>query len=188
MATSDVQVCSNALLLLGADPINSFDDDSDRGLLVSNLWPNARDAVLRAHPWNCAIEYVQLAPLVQAPAFDFAYQFLLPGDCLRVLSVGEEGETPRFRIVRRKILADDAALNLRYIMKNTDVPSYDSLLVEALTAYMAMTCAYPITKSKSVFDAMSALYEFKLRQARTIDGQEEPPEEFGDTPLLNARR
>lgn len=188
MATSEVQICSNALLMLGAQPINSFDDDSDRALLVSNLWANARDAVLRSHPWNCAIAREQLAPMAAAPAFDFAYQFLLPGDCLRALSVGKEGETPTFRIERRRILFDESLLNLRYIFQNTDVTSYDSLLVEALTAYMAMTCAYPITKSASQMDAMAQLYDVKLRQARSIDGMEQPPEEFGDTPFLNARR
>lgn len=188
MATSEVQICSNALLLLGADPINSFDDESDRALLVSNLWPNALDAILRSHPWNCALGRVQLAPDAAAPAFDYAYQFTLPGECLRVLSVGEKGENPDYELNKRKILYDEALLNLRFIERNEDIPSWDALLVQAAEAYMAMTCAYPITKSASMFEAMTKLWEFKLRQARTIDGQENPPEEFGDFPLLTARR
>ena len=188
MATSEVQICSNALLLLGAKPINSFDDDSDRALLVSNLWPNALEAILRSHPWNCAIKRVALAPDAAAPAFDWSYQFTLPGDCLRVLSVGEKGVPVDYEIEGRKILSDENPLYLRHVYKNDDVPSWDALLVQAAEAYMAMTCAYPITKSASMLEAMTSLWGEKLRQARTIDGQENPPEDFGDQALLAVRR
>jgi|SRR5919108_1272670 hypothetical protein len=188
MATSEVQICSNALLLLGAQTINSFDDDLDRALLVANLWPNALEAILRSHPWNCAIKRKALAPDATAPDFEWAYQYTLPGDCLRVLSVGEEGENPEYRIEGRKILFDEAELKLRYIYKNSDVATWDALLVQAAEAYMAMTCAYPITKSASMYEAMVKLWGLKLTQARSIDGQENPPEEVGDFPLLRARR
>lgn len=188
MATSDVQICSNGLLLVGADTINSFSDENDRAKLVSNLWENCRDAVLRSHPWNCAVKRVALSPDAAAPAFEYAYQFTLPGDLLRVLAVGEEGETIHYRIEGRKILMDEADLKLLYVWKNTVVTTWDSLLVEAVTAYMAMTCAYPITKSAATQKSMADLYAFKLRQARTVDGLEQPTEEFGDTPFINARR
>lgn len=188
MATSEVQICSNALLLLGAQTINSFDDDNDRATLAGNLWDNCRDAVLRSHPWNCAIKRVALAPEATAPPYDYTYQFTLPGDWLRTLSVGQEGDVPDYRMESSKILCDDNPLYLRYVYRNEDVSKYDALLVEALTAYMAMTMAYPITKSASQQDVMVKLYEFKLRQARTTDGQEEPPQEVGDFPFLNVRR
>lgn len=188
MATSPVQICSNALLLLGAQTINSFDDESDRALLVSNLWPTALEAILRSHPWNCAVKRAQLAPDATAPAFDYAYKFTLPGDCLRILTIGERGENPQYELEGRKVLFDEALLNIRYVYRNEDIPSWDSLLVQAAEAYMAMTCAYPITKSASMFEAMGNLWKVKLQQARNIDGQENPPEELGDFPLLNARR
>lgn len=188
MATSDVQICSNALLMLGAHTINSFEEDSDRATLVANLWENMRDAILRAHPWNCAQKRVQLAPDASTPAYEYAYQFTLPGDCLRVLSIGEEGDVPRYRIEGRKILMDDAECPLLYIFRNEDVTTWDSSLVAAAEAYVAMTCAYPITKSKSVLDAMGALWGLKLREARTVDGLEVPTEDVGDTPFLNVRR
>lgn len=188
MATSAVQICSNALLLLGAQTINSFDDESDRATLVANLWPNALEAVLRSHPWNCAIKRVALAPDASAPAFDYSYQYTLPGDCLRVLSIGEKGENPEFEVEGRKILSDDSSLKVRYLYRNEDIPTWDALLVQAAEAYMAMTCAYPVTKSASQQDVMTKLWQFKLQQARTVDGEENPPEEFGDYPLLSARR
>jgi len=188
MAASAVQIASNALLMLGAEPINDFDDESDRATLASNLWDQVQDAVLRMHPWNCAVKRVQLAPDASSPAFDYAYQFTLPGDLLRVLAVGEEGDTPRYKVEGRKILADDAALNLRYIYRNTNIPHWDSLLVHATTAAMAEAMAYPLTKSNTTQQSMAAKLDFWMRQARTVDALEEPTDDVGDFPLLNVRR
>lgn len=187
MATSEVQICSNALLLLGDNPISSFNEGSDRALLASNLWDNARQAVLRAHPWNCAKEMVALAPESTTPAFDWAYQFLLPGDCLRVLSVGEDGYPDNYIIKGRRILADINPLYLTYITDNEDVASWDALLVEAMQRYMAFSMAYPITKSAAMRDSMYTEYTRLFGQAKSVDGQEEPPQTVGDAPFLSAR-
>jgi hypothetical protein len=187
MATSAVQICSNALLMLGAQTINSFGESTDRAILCSNIWENARDAVLRAHPWNCAIERVALAPLSAAPAFEWTYQFQLPGDCLRLLSIGEEGDTFPYRLEQRKILCDENPLYVTYLKRVTDVTQYDASLVAALEAYMASLLAYPITKDRGVVKDMTDLYAFKMKQAKGIDGQETPPEQFGDFPFINAR-
>lgn len=188
MAASAVQICSNALILLGADPINSFTDESDRATVVANLWPQVQDALLRMHPWNCAKKRVQLAPDAQSPDFEWAYQFTVPGDLLRVLAVGESGETPDYRIEGRKLLTDESTLKLLYIYRNTNIPHWDTLLVHAASAAMAEAAAYPITKSATTQQAMAEKLGFWLRQARTIDGMEEPTENVGDTPLLAARR
>lgn len=192
MATSEVEICRNALLLLGDSEISSFDDEGDRVTLIANLWPNAREAVLRAHPWNCAVKRVALAAEATAPDFDYAYSFLLPGDWLRTLSVGQKGDAPAYeqetRDGNRVILMDDSVCYLRYIFKNENVATYDSMLVAAMESYMAMLAAYPITKSAAVQERMASLYEGQLKRARSIDGQEQPPEDFGDFPLLAVRR
>lgn len=188
MATSEVEICRNALLLLGDAEISSFDDEGDRVTLIANLWPNARDTVLRSHPWNCAIKRVALAPEATPPDFDYAYSFLLPGDWLRTLSVGLKGDAPAYEHENGRILMDDAVCYFRYVFRNENIATYDAMLVAALEAYMAMLAAYPITKSAAVQERMASLYEGQLKRARSIDGQEQPPEDFGDFPLLAVRR
>lgn len=188
MATSKIQVCSNALILLGQSTIASFSESNDRATACSNLWDNSRQAVLRSHPWNCSIKRVALAPDVTAPDFDWTYQFTLPGDCLRVLSVGQDGDSPEYRLEGRKILIDDNPAYLKYIFDNEDVASWDSQLVEAMTRYMAFSMAYALTKSTSLRDSLYQEFSLLLKQAKSVDGQEDPPEEFGDFPFLSARR
>ena len=75
-------ICSNALLMLGAQTVASTSDGTDRSTLAANLYESARDSVLRSHPWNCATKRVVLAPDSAAPAFGYAAQFALPSDFL----------------------------------------------------------------------------------------------------------
>lgn len=181
--SSEVQICSNGLLLIGSHPISSFNDDGDPALLCSNLWPTVRDAVLRSHPWNCARKRVALAADAVAPDFDWAHRFQLPGDFLRAWTVGREDDSPSWEIENGYILMDDAICYLRYIRQLQDVTKYDALLTLAMTSGMAAALAYPVTKSQSNQDAMVKLHQFHLKQARTADGMEGTGED-GQVPVL----
>jgi hypothetical protein len=171
-ASSEVQICSNGLLLIGSGVISSLSQEGDPALICSNLWPTVRDAVLRSHPWNCAMKRQALAADVTPPDFDWSYRFQLPGDCLRVWTVGQDQEAPEFEVENGFILTDDAICYLRYIQQLTDVTKYDSLLTLAMTSGMAAVLAWPITKSATQQEAMIKLHEFHLKQARTVDGME----------------
>ncbi len=187
MSVSDVTICSNALLMLGAQPINDLTDNNDRARLASNLYPQVRNAILRSHPWNCAIKRVSLAPDADAPAFDWAYQYSLPGDFLKALSVGEAGAEREFRIEGRKLLTDDNPCLLRYIFRNDNPATWDDLLVLAVTTTMAAFMAYPVTQSTSLEQQKFSEAQGILRQARTVDGQDDTGETFGDFRTLRAR-
>ncbi len=187
MSVTPVSICSNALLLLGDNPIAGFDEDTDKARLASNLWPSARDQVLRRHPWNCAIKRVVLSPDTVAPAFDFTQAFTLPSDWLRTLSVGEIGERPRYKIEGRKILMDERVCKLRYVFRNENPATWDSMLVWAMTQVMRSLFAYPITQSGSLEELIDRVLVQLLREARTVDGQEDEPDAFDESPLLAAR-
>lgn len=191
MAT-DVSICSAALLRLGDRPINTLDEQTDRAILCANLYAQARDFVIRRHTWNSCIKRVALAPLATGPAFDWSYQFLLPPDCLRVLSVGlkDEGLTP-WRVEGstsgRVVLCDENPCYLRYVFQNTDPATWDAGLVEAVTDYLCELLAYPITKSATVVELMQAKKERDGKVSRAIDGQEDVPESSTDAPFIASR-
>ena len=188
MAASAVSICSNALLMVGAQTINSFDGDlSDRQRLVANLYPTVRDYVLSMHPWNCAIKRVQLGPDVVPPSYDYANAFTLPPDFLRLLAVGEAGAETDFRIEGGKILSDEALLKLRYIFKNDNEATWTPLLVMAATQAMRQVLAYPITQSASLEQLIDTAIGPILKRARAIDSQDQPPETLGDFRLLGSR-
>lgn len=186
MATG-VSICSNALLMLGAQTINDFNEPVDRAKLAANLYPAIRDDLLRAHPWNCTIKRALLAPDATPPAFGYDNQFELPADFLRVLEVGQNGCQIDYLVEGRSILADATSLELRYVYLNEIENTWDASLVGLLTLAMASAMAYPITQSS----ALQAAFEQKLamakKVARAVDGQEDPPQTLGDERLYASR-
>ena len=189
---SEVSICRTALLRLGDSSINSLDEQTNRSILCKNLYDQARDFIIRRHVWNSCVTRVALAPLATAPPFDYAYQFLLPANCLRVLSVGfaDEGLTPwkvEGSTSGRIILCDENPCYLRYVFQNTDPATWDPGLIEAVTDYLTELLAYPITKSLGVVEVMTAKKERDGKVSRSIDGLEDVPETSTDAQFIAAR-
>lgn len=184
---SDVTICSNALQMLGAKPINDFNEKTEHARLAKSLYPSVRDDLLRAHPWNCATKRVILSPLADAPAFDFSYQFLLPGDWLRNIQVGRKGQGLEYRSEGQRILANVNALPLVYIFRNDSEESWTTNLIELAELQMAAKMAYAVTKSSSIRESFRDEFARAFKVAKAIDGQDDPPEEFGEGTLLEAR-
>jgi hypothetical protein len=173
--------------MLGAQPINDLSDNNDRARLASNLLEPVRNYVLRRHPWNCAVKRVLLAPDVAVPAFDWAYAYTLPNDYMKTLSVGEYSAEIAFKIESGKLLCDDNPCLLRYIWRNENPATWDDMLVWGMTMSMKAVMAYPITQSASLEQIVEDALKDVLKQARAVDGQDDTPEMFGDSPLMNAR-
>ncbi|MEO7199591.1 MAG: hypothetical protein ABIY56_05175 [Dokdonella sp.] len=187
---SDIDICSNALLMLGSKPIASFDESSapanlDRARLCANLYPTVKLSVLRSHPWNCAIARVQLSPDSTPPAFGFTNRFLLPGDWLRTLAVGD-GYRITYRSEGRYLLSDESVFPLVYL-RDAPEGDFDALLTQAMTLAMAVRLAYPITESSAVEQARYSELQALMKTARAVDGQDDPPETLGDSVLLTSR-
>lgn len=188
MATG-VTICSNALLMLGSQTINDFEDQQnlDRAKLCANLYPTVRDDMLRAHPWNCCIKRAVLAPDAVAPLFGYDYAFELPADFARVLEVGSNGQQIDYLVEGRSIQANTTALELRYVFRNEVENTWDAHLVKLVTLAMAAAMAYPVTQSAAMQQTMEQKLETSLRRARAVDGQEDPPQTLGDERLYAAR-
>ena len=182
---SEITICSNALLQLGQNTISSFDEGTDLAKLCSNLWADTRDSILRIHPWNCSTRRLALAPSATAPVYGFAFAFDMPGDLLRLFEADTAGS---HKVEGRKILADENPLYIKYGWRNEDVASYDTLLIETLTAAMMVKLAYPLTKSTSQVQASVTLFDFWFSQAKSVDAQEDTPDQIGRSSLTNVRR
>lgn len=185
MATSDVSICNNALIKLGADTITSLTDDVKNARLCNQVFEKLRDDILRAHPWNFALEQVQLARLVAAPVFSFAFKYQLPANCLRVVRMQED--YMKFKIKGRELYTDEEVAQIEYVKRVTDPTQFDALFDEVFSARIAAELATPITDSNTVRNAMFALLDIKVAEARAINGQEGSETEFRDGSWLDSR-
>ena len=169
--TSVVEIGNIALINLGEDTITSLDDDVKAARLINRRFAPIRDAVLRAHPWNCAMARAQIASTDPAPLWGPAACYQLPTDCLRVLRL--EDRTDAWKVEGRKIVTNAAApLNILYAKQVNDPNEFDPLLIEAIAARLAADLAHPITQSTTLIQVMWDLYRQKLIEARGVDGQE----------------
>lgn len=177
MAISEVDICNQALLKLGAKPrINSLTEDSENARICNTFYDSVRDAVLRSHPWNCAIERKQITALATDPIADYEKQYQQPTNpwCLRVLQVGTLNQQPvRWRPEGRKILADINSPKIIYIKRITDTNEFDTLLIDVLVLKLALKMAMPLTNSESIQRGLIDEIELiSLPEAKSVDGQE----------------
>ena len=195
---SVVDICNEAMDLLGADTITALTENSKEARLCNRRFETARDAVLRSHPWNPAIARATLAKDSTSPSFGFSNQFPLPTDpfCLRVLSlftsnvdseVSPYDSQAMFKIEGRSILTDEDTCRIVYIGRIIDTEQYDALLSNAIAHRLAADTAYSITGSTTVAQQMFALYQDRLKEARSMDAIEGVPDRIITDEFTNVR-
>lgn len=182
----DVDVVNSALVLIGSESIMSMDETSKEARTSKLVFKSCRQFVLRAHPWNFAVDRVSLSPLSTAPAFGFAARFQIPPDGIRILSVND-GDVD-YRIEGRTILTDEETIELRYVKDEVDITKWDSMACEGLAAYLAWKIAYKITGSDSLKDELWKNFNMVLKKARNVDAQEEPASELQAEDNLQSRQ
>ena len=162
---SVVDICNEAIDLLGASTITALSENSKEARLCNRRYDTVRDQVLRAHPWNAAIARATLAQNATAPEFGFTYQYTLPTNpyCLRVLSFWNENVDSEisaydsqvmYKIEGRKILSNEGTCKITYVSRVTDPEQFDSLLSSTIAHKLASEIAYAITGSNSIAQQM----------------------------------
>ena len=195
---SVVDICNEAMDLLGAATITSLTENSKEARLCNRRFDTVRDAVLRSHPWNTAVTRAEIARDSTAPAFGFTYQYTMPTDpyCLRVLSfwnsnvdneIAAYDSQVMYKIEGRKILSNEGTCKITYIGRVTDTEQFDSMLSNTIAHRLAAETAYAITGSTTVAQQMQALYEQRLREARSMDGMEGYPDKIIADDFVNIR-
>jgi hypothetical protein len=79
---TDVSICSDALVMLGAGVISSLEEGTPAATACSRLYPGLKDTLLSRYPWSWSIRKVQVARLVTTPINEWKYAYQLPGDML----------------------------------------------------------------------------------------------------------
>ena len=186
MAQSAVDCCNGALQKVGGTPIMSLDDDLPEARRCALAYDGCRRTELRKHKWNFAIKRVVLAPDTDAPAFDFAYQFTLPVDCLRVLIPTDAVND--WVIEGRKILTNEGAvLNLRYVYDVTDPTRWDALFYELMSTSIALQIIESVSGSNAKKQILDQEYKDIVAEAKKTNAVEQLPMTSPDDGYWTAR-
>jgi hypothetical protein len=203
MAAGDtgITICSDALLMLGAKAISSFNDGTDESSVCDRLYPDIRDSTLMMYPWSFTFKKVQLSRLLTAPTSVWKYAYQLPGDRLgnprAVFDTAAVGATPRkeWEIQGDQLLCnlESVFIDYQYSVGEFAMPQY---FVQLLKYQVAWHIAEPITEQndKAGFWRRMALGEpgengrgGYFRQATQIDGANNAVKVIDDYTLITAR-
>ncbi len=203
MAAGDtgVSICSDALIMLGAKAITSFNDGTDESSVCDRLYPDIRDSTLMMYPWSFSMKKIALARLVTTPTSFWKYEYLLPGDRLgNPHSVRDSAAIGSFISAEWEIQGDKLLTNLEtvYIDYQYQTPEYalPQYFVQLLKYMVAWHIAEPITEQgeKASRWRQVAVGEPSengrggfFRQAAVIDGKNQPVRVIEDYTLVAVR-
>jgi hypothetical protein len=171
---SDVSISNRALTILGQELIIALTDDSNRARTIQSMYEAVRDAEFRRRRWRFTFRRATLPALGTDPDFDFARQFQLPSDYLRLIAGGDilkfpdltdyrTGHNEDWSIEGDKILSNlSAPLRIRYIARVTDTSTWVADFCEAFAARLAYEACERITQS----DTKKDRWRYARRQCR----------------------
>lgn len=196
---TNTKVANRALNAVGSTTVLSDldTDTSTQAKVVRRVYDDCVLEVLQAIDWNFNSRRVKLAEYSQKPAFDFAYQYVLPSDCLKVRDVFDTGGgtavatgyEDEYRLDRRRwvvetagdtdqnmvrVLACDIAAPLPIIYSRSvfALPRWSPLARKALIACVAKEIAMPVTQKRSIAQDAETKYEMIIAKASGRDAQE----------------
>lgn len=150
-----------------------------------------RDAFLRAHVWNFAVEMHSPTADATAPAFKWDYRYPTPSDCLRVLPPTEDGERAGkpvpFEVAGGWIMCNESTLHLRTVQRVTDYGDWDPLAIEALALKMAHDMCNRFTSKATYKDRLLQDYGAAMQIAMTTDSIEGTPDTVEQHEVIDAR-
>ena len=177
MAT-ETTLANLALGHIGVARIADLAENTVAAEHVRRMWDTTRDSLLRAYPWNFAAKRLQLTASATAPAFEWAYAYPLPSDCLAVLSVngaaGGVGNVP-FVVEGQEILTDLTTCKIRYLRRVEQVSAWDATFNELFGYELAKAIAPSFTLQTSAIQMLDALAQPARRVAEESNAAETRP-------------
>ena len=180
---SDIDLASNALQMIGADPINSFDDPGAGAAVAKSLYEPLVTALLTRTYWRFAMKKQSLNRLSQTPLNEFQYAFQVPTDCLKIEKV-----YPRsfYKIYRDLIYSDQSAISIDYAYRvpTPDMPAYFTL---ALTYQLASEFSLAVTDNEQKNQIYAQKFMEALGAAYSADALQHPQTPIVDSPFTDVR-
>lgn len=173
----EVNICNQALFLLGDNKIQSLNEDSKEAEVCSVFYATARDACLQDVKPNFALYRVKLTTAAATPAWGFDFAYALPQDYMVVTELDNEtlqdSQYREWRVEGGDFLTDRFEPNIRYVRRIEGVESQmDAMFVKALAAYIGYEIGYTLTNSDEKVASMFDLYGVRKDDAQAIYGME----------------
>jgi hypothetical protein len=188
MTLSDVEICSVALVKIGANGIASFDDDMVEADVASRLYEVTLRGLLACHPWHFTLAESDLTLVDEPLQAGFSNVFELPADQLRIISAGvsHRARGVDYRVAGNRLFCNNGRVVLSY-QRRPETATFPAFFFQALTARLAAEFCLPLTEGTSRAEALFKLAAAELKIARLIDSQQATPRAVEDFTLIAVR-
>lgn len=202
MAFTAIQICSNALVRLGANPIQSFDEGTDIATICDSIYTSKKEYMLAVYPWRFTKKFVQLSRNTATPTAQWSYQFTLPADRIMagfaaVYTSATVGSVPiqDYTIVGNKLMSNCDTLYVEY-QAMVDESLWAPHFVELMITVMMDEVCFAVTDNVGLKQTIETkLYgipsEFGVGglfgRAMSLDSRDNPTTMVLDSVLLEAR-
>ncbi len=190
VANSAIDIASRALVLIGAEPITSFDSSSTEALVATNMYEDTVRAMLSTARWRFATEQAVLNQLSDVPTgrFDIAHQ--LPSNLLVLHGVTINDRLIEFTVYGDKVFSDSTSsdtlvADFTFRADEVDFPSYFSL---ALQYSLASIFATSIARDDRLMQLMETKANQLMAKARNIDAQQQTTRKLVTSRFISNRR
>lgn len=173
MALNAIEICSNALVLLGDEAISSFEDGTTGSIVAGQLYRVGRDQAMGKRQWHFTKHQAQLSRILTVPNARWDAAYTLPVDCDRVKAVLVNDVSIPFDIHDARYVLCNASesdvVYLEYFRTNDPAywPIYFRVYVEAV---LASIFAIPVTGRDELSKLWSNNAQALYLDARQADG------------------
>jgi len=176
MANTAVDICSKALLLVGANAIQSFEDGSRESDVCSSIYETVRDTLLANRLWSFTLEQLDLAQLNETPLRNWKYAYALPKDVIRIKKVDGSKD---FELVNGKLYSNNPKVSID-CQKAVDVSEMPPYFQTALISEIASKLAVSLLGDNGKYQLFSNMAQRDLINARIADCQNRPNPKWGE--------
>ena len=189
-ASTPLDICSRALILIGAEPISSFDDGTTEATVAVNMYEDVVQSALVNSRWRFATNQKVINRLTDAPTGRYDYAYQLPSDMIMLHGATVNGNLIEYQVYGDKLYADTTETDIvivDYSFRASEVnfPSYFTLAVEFS---LAIIFATSIARDASLAGLMTERAESAMAKARSLDSQQQTTRKLETSRFLTARR
>ena len=189
-SNSALDIASRALVLIGAEPITSFESNSTEALVASNMYEDVVRSSLCIARWRFATEQATLNQLTETPTGRFAIAHQLPSDLLMLHTVTVNDNILGYTVYADKIFSDASTSDVlvadyTFRASETDFPSYFSLAVQYSLAGVFATA---IARDDNLALLMDGKADRLMAKARNLDSQQQTTRSLSTSRFATNRR
>jgi len=180
MAQADaIKICSEALVLIGENPIESFEGSSAAQVVANARYQPTVDLLLASHPWRFNRRIDTLARLATPPSPSTGYSaaYALPVGVLRIVAPFVDGVVARGWEPTETAIWLDAEPSQRVELEyhgRVDEIRWSPAFRQAVVYRLAAEFAIPIRDDAKLQTAMLQLSDRELALARHQNASERP--------------